>query len=170
MRSVWPMHRALQRFLLQCKASNATRSRLPMEHRPTTHGPGNSPPPTTSTPSNSFAHLGGIRNRGTAMQPLDISYRLWELSAAVPVGSGQLLAGWASRRTGDAVVPVPATAAGGNLVRKVLTVGYDHQLSKRTDAYLVLMRDQTRTQTTGAPSQVLEARGTSVALGVRHRF
>lgn len=117
-----------------------------------------------------FAHLGGIRNRGTAMQPLDISYRLWELSAAVPVGSGQLLAGWASRRTGDAVVPVPATAAGGNLVRKVLTVGYDHQLSKRTDAYLVLMRDQTRTQTTGAPSQVLEARGTSVALGVRHRF
>lgn len=117
-----------------------------------------------------FAHLGGIQNRGTEAQPLDISYRLWELSAAVPVGAGRLLAGFASRRTGDAVLPVPATAAGGNLTRKVLTVGYDHLLSKRTDAYLMLMRDQTRTQTLGAPAQAVQARGTTIALGMRHRF
>lgn len=115
-----------------------------------------------------FAHLGGIQNRGTAAQPLDISYRLWELSAAVPLGQGRLLAGFASRRTGDAVLPVPATAAGGNLARKVLTVGYDHLLSKRTDAYLMLMRDQTRTHTVGA--QELAAQGTTIALGMRHRF
>jgi predicted porin len=115
-----------------------------------------------------FAHLGGIRNRGTAAQPLDVSYRLWELSAAVPMGSGRLLAGFASRRTGDAVLPVPATAAGGNLARKVLTVGYDHLLSKRTDVYLMLMRDQTRTHTVGA--QELAAQGTGIALGMRHRF
>jgi len=117
-----------------------------------------------------FAHLGGIQNRGTAAQPLDIAYRLWELSAAVPLGVGRLLAGYASRRTGDAVLAVPATAAGGNLQRKVLSLGYDHLLSKRTDAYLVLMRDQTRTQTLGAPAQAVEARGTSVAMGIRHRF
>lgn len=117
-----------------------------------------------------FAHLGGIQNRGTAAQPLDIGYRLWELSAAVPLGAGRLLAGYASRRTGDAVLAVPATAAGGNLQRKLLSLGYDHLLSKRTDAYLVLMRDQTRTQTLGAPAQAVEARGTSVALGIRHRF
>lgn len=117
-----------------------------------------------------FAHLGGIQNRGTAQQPLDVSYRLWELSAAVPMGAGRLLAGFASRRTGDAVLPVVATAAGGNLARKVLTVGYDHLLSKRTDAYLMLMRDQTRTYTAGVPAQVLEGRGTTIAVGLRHRF
>ncbi|MEG1768257.1 MAG: porin [Comamonas sp.] len=117
-----------------------------------------------------FAHVGGIQNRGTAAQPLDVSYRLWELSAAVPMGSGRLLAGFASRRTGDAVLAVPATAAGGNLARKVFSMGYDHLLSKRTDAYLVLMRDQTRTQTVGAPAQVLAAQGTTIAVGLRHRF
>ena len=80
-----------------------------------------------------FANLGGKQNSDTA--PLHISCRLWELSAAVPIGSGRLLSGFGSRRTGDTVLAVPVKAAGGNLARKGLTVGYGHLLSKRTDAY-----------------------------------
>lgn len=99
-----------------------------------------------------------------------MGYRVWDVSAAVPLGAGRLLAGYASRRTGDAVGPVPATVAGGNVQRRVFTVGYDHFLSKRTDLYLVAMRDSTHTQTLPAPPRVLDAQGTSFALGMRHRF
>jgi predicted porin len=63
---------------------------------------------------------------------------------------------------------VPATAAGGNVQRKVFTVGYDHWLSKRTDLYALVMRDSTRTNTVG--SGLLNASGTSFAVGVRHTF
>lgn len=117
-----------------------------------------------------FAHLGRIQNRGTATAPADVGYRVWDVSAAVPIGAGRLLAGYASRRTGDAVGPVPATLAGGNVQRRVFTAGYDHFLSKRTDLYLLAMRDSTRTQTLPAPPRVLDAQGTSFALGMRHRF
>lgn len=117
-----------------------------------------------------FAHVGRIQNRGTTAAPLDVGYRVWDVSAAVPLGAGRLLAGYASRRTGDAVGPVPATVAGGNVQRRVFTVGYDHFLSKRTDIYLMAMRDSTRTQTLPAPPRVFDAQGTSFALGMRHRF
>lgn len=97
-----------------------------------------------------FAHLGRIDNKGTEAAPLNVAYRLWDVSASVPVGAGNVLAGYASRRTSDAVGPVPATAAGGNVQRKILTVGYDYWLSKRTDLYALAMRDTTRTNTVGA--------------------
>jgi len=117
-----------------------------------------------------FAHLGRIENRGTAAVPLNVAYRVWDVSAAMPVGAGRVLAGYAVRRTGDAVGPVPATVAGGNVERKVLTVGYDYFLSKRTDLYALVMRDSTRTSTLPAPPSVVGAQGTGFAVGVRHRF
>jgi predicted porin len=117
-----------------------------------------------------FAHLGRIRNKGTEAAPLNVDYTLWEVSAAVPMGSGRWLAGYASRKTGDTPAPVPATAAGGNVERQVLTFGYDHDLSKRTDAYAMVMRDKTRTRLLPAPPAVASASGTSLALGLRHRF
>lgn len=117
-----------------------------------------------------FAHVGRIQNLGTAAVPLNVSYRVWDLSAAVPVGAGRVLAGYAVRRTADAVGPVPATVAGGNVQRKVLTVGYDYFLSKRTDLYAVAMHDSTRTNTLPAPPKGISAQGTSLAIGVRHRF
>lgn len=115
-----------------------------------------------------WAHLGRIENKGTEAAPLDVSYRVWDLSATVPVGNGNILAGYASRRTSDAVGPVPATAAGGNVQRKVFTVGYDYWMSKRTDLYAIVMRDSTRTNTVG--SGLLNASGTSFAVGMRHAF
>jgi len=117
-----------------------------------------------------WAHLGRIANKGTEAAPLNITYKIWDVSAAVPMGAGSLLAGYAVRSTGDTVGPVPATVAGGNVERKVMTVGYDYFLSKRTDVYLMLSRDQTRTRTLPAPPTVLDASGTNIAAGVRHRF
>lgn len=117
-----------------------------------------------------MAHLGRIQNRGTSAAPLDAKYNVWDLSAAVPVGAGTLLAGYGTRRTSDAVAPVPATVAGGNLERKVLTLGYTHALSKRTDLYALAMRDDTRTRTLGNPPAEVGAQGNSFAVGMRHRF
>ena len=117
-----------------------------------------------------FAHLGRIHNRGTEAAPQDVAHRLWELSISAPIGTGRLLAGLAQRKTGDRVAPVPATAAGGNLERRVMTVGYDHYLSKRTDLYAMLMNDKTRTSTLPAASAPLDASATSFAVGMRHRF
>lgn len=115
-----------------------------------------------------WAHLGRIENKGTEAAPLNVSYKVWDLSASVPVGPGNILAGYASRRTSDAVGPIPATSAGGNVQRKVFTVGYDYWLSKRTDLYALAMRDSTRTNTVG--SGLLNASGTSFAVGIRHTF
>lgn len=117
-----------------------------------------------------WAHLGGIKNKGTETTPLDVNYKLWEVSAAVPVGAGKVLAGFAARKTSDAPALVPNTTAGGNVERKVLTVGYDHDLSKRTDVYLMFMNDKTQTRTLPAPGTVVAASGSNVALGLRHRF
>jgi predicted porin len=117
-----------------------------------------------------FAHLGSIQNKGTETAPLSIRYGIREVSASVPVAAGKVLVGYAQRKTSDAVGPVPATAAGGNVQRKVLTAGYDYSLSKRTDVYLMLMRDQTVTSTVAAPPRLVSASATNLAVGIRHSF
>lgn len=116
------------------------------------------------------AHLGAIDNRGTEAAPLDVRYRVWDLSATVPVGAGRVLAAYGQRKTGDAVGPVPATVAGGNVERRILSVGYDHDLSRRTDVYAVAMLDHTRTRSLPVPPRAVSAHGSSVAVGIRHRF
>lgn len=117
-----------------------------------------------------FAHIGRIQNDGTAAAPLDVTYKLWDVSIAVPFGAGRVLAGHASRKTDDPVGPVPATLAGGNVERRVTTLAYDYNLSKRTDLYAVLMRDQTVTRTLPPPGANVTASGTSFVAGLRHRF
>jgi predicted porin len=49
-------------------------------------------------------------------------------------------------------------------------VGYDHDLSKRTDVYAVVMSDKTLTRTLPAPGSNLSASATNYAVGIRHRF
>lgn len=117
-----------------------------------------------------FAHLGHIQNDGTDAAPQDVGYRVMEVSAAMPVGTGRFLAGYAVRKTSDTPTPVPGTAAGGNVKRAVLTLGYDHYLSKRTDLYVVVMNDRTETRTLPAPPSIVKASGTSLGFGIRHRF
>lgn len=77
-----------------------------------------------------------------------IDYKISELGAAVPIGQGKLLMQYGQIK--------PSTGAG----RKTWTVGYDYFFSKRTDLYLVGMSDRI---------DGLSA-GSSVSVGVRHRF
>lgn len=70
------------------------------------------------------------------------------LGASAPVAGGKVLAAYAKSK-----------AEGGNK-RDTATVGYDYFLSKRTDVYAMLMRDKI----TNFES------GTSLGLGIRHRF
>ena len=57
-------------------------------------------------------------------------------------------------------------ANGIDTKRKTATLGYDHFLSKRTDVYSALMYDKDERYTALA----LPVSGTSLAVGIRHRF
>ena len=73
-----------------------------------------------------------------------------QLGVSVPVGAtGKVLASWAQ-----------TTLSATDISRKTFTVGYDHFLSKRTDLYVMAMADRITSQ----------AKGSSVGVGIRHRF
>lgn len=75
--------------------------------------------------------------------------KTFTLGASVPTGpEGKVLVGYANSKPDN-----------GNR-RQTITVGYDHFLSKRTDVYAMLMNDRISTFSSG----------TSLGLGVRHRF
>ena len=70
------------------------------------------------------------------------------VGASVPAGGGKVMADYAQ------------TAISGGKTRRTTSVGYDYNLSKRTDLYAIVMNDRITTYTSG----------TSVGLGVRHNF
>lgn len=72
-----------------------------------------------------------------------------QVGASVPLGGGKVLASYAQTK----LQPV-------NQSRKTLTVGYDYELSKRTDAYVMIMNDRITSYESG----------NSFGVGVRHRF
>ncbi|MBE7939144.1 MULTISPECIES: porin [Ramlibacter] len=76
------------------------------------------------------------------------SAKTLSLGASAPLGAGSLMAAWAKTKlsTGED--------------RKTASFGYDYFLSKQTDLYAALMRDEI----TGASS------GTSFGVGIRKRF
>lgn len=74
--------------------------------------------------------------------------KTFTLGAAVPVGSGKVLAALAN------------TKIDGGSTRDTVTVGYDHFISKSTDLYANLMHDKITHFSSG----------TSLGMGVRHRF
>lgn len=117
-----------------------------------------------------FGHLGQIDNRGTASAPQSVQYRVWDVSAMLTVGSGRWLAAYGSRTTGDRPAAVAVTAAGGNVSRKILTLGYSHALSPRTEVYTLFARDETRTRQVPTAPTVVGATGNNLAVGIRHRF
>jgi predicted porin len=91
-----------------------------------------------------YAQFGQVDNDTTGNR-----YSITELSAAVPLGTaGKALLQWGRID--------PKTGA----ERTTVSVGYDHQLSRRTDVYAVFMSDKLRGLATG----------NSTGVGVRHRF
>lgn len=83
--------------------------------------------------------------------------KVWQLGVSVPVGStGSVLASYGQLKD-------KATGATTSQSDKVLSLAYDHTLSKRTDAYVGLMHNS-QSNTTNDKS------GTSFAVGIRHNF
>lgn len=75
------------------------------------------------------------------------------LGATVPAGAGKFQASWAqTKRTGMAI--------GADQKRNTTAVGYDYDMSKRTDLYAVYMNDRITAQNSG----------NSFGVGIRHRF
>lgn len=86
-----------------------------------------------------------------ASHDVDLTDKTWSLGASVPLGNGKILAGWAdTKRSGT----------GLDVKRDTVTVGYDYDLSKRTDLYAMVMNDKVTNLSSA----------NSVGLGIRHRF
>jgi predicted porin len=83
---------------------------------------------------------------------VDDRIRTVHLGVTIPVGSGTVMAQVANSSQQPDV--------GAEVTRTTTSVGYSYAFSKRTDAYAVLMSDQFTGQ----------ASGSSVGLGIRHRF
>lgn len=90
-----------------------------------------------------FAQYGQVDN-DTAKTGVDIT----GLGVAVPVGAGKVLLQW-----GRISPEVGAK-------RTTMSLGYDHNLSKRTDVYIMLMTDKISDRSTG----------NNISMGVQHRL
>lgn len=96
-----------------------------------------------------FAQYGRISTDAT----LDVDTTNVHIGASVPVGQGALLAAYGTSDV-DVAGPTPERTS------KILTIGYDHPLSKRTNVYAICLSDKF----TGLRN------GTTYAVGMRHRF
>jgi len=96
-----------------------------------------------------FAQYGRISTDAN----LDVDTTNLHVGASVPLGRGALLAAYGTSKV-DVAGPTPERTS------KILTLGYDYPLSKRTNVYTVYMSDKF----TGL------AAGTTYAVGMRHRF
>ncbi|HWX00003.1 porin [Collimonas sp.] len=84
---------------------------------------------------------------------IDLKDKTFQLGTSIPLGNGAVLASWADTKRDGAAV-------GGSLKRDTASLGYDYNLSKRTDLYTVYMYDKITDQSSG----------NSIAFGIRHRF
>ncbi|MES2958281.1 MAG: porin [Pseudomonadota bacterium] len=112
-----------------------------------------------------FAHLGQVKTDGsnTGARPDDnVTHKIWEVSALVPVGAGRIMVGYGERKGNETLSP--------HTYRKLGSLGYAYSLSKRTDLYALLRADRTRTQNPPTLATTTNASGTSYAVGVRHVF
>lgn len=96
-----------------------------------------------------FAQYGKVSTDAT----LDVDTTNVHVGAAVPIGKGAFLAAYGTSDV-DVAGPTPERTS------KIMTMGYDYPLSKRTNVYAVYMSDKF----TGLSS------GTTYAAGMRHRF
>lgn len=96
-----------------------------------------------------FAQWGKVKTDATA----DVDTTNVQLSASVPIGAGAVLAS-----VGRASIETEGSSAKPRST--MVTVGYDHRLSKRTDVYAIYMNDRF----TGLKN------GNTLALGLRHTF
>lgn len=91
-----------------------------------------------------FAQYGKVDNDTTGN-----TFKLTDASVSVPIGAGSALLAWGQLK--------PDVGA----KRVTISGGYDYFLSKRTDLYAVVMRDEIKD---------VDPTGLSFSFGIRHRF
>ncbi len=140
-----------------------------------------------------FIERAQIRNPNTSEQP---TKQNWMLGGSYDFSVAKLYATYGQSKVKDSTVPkydakttslgvdVPVTKAGtfkaaaaytkaetanpADIKRTTYTLGYDHFLSKRTDVYTAVMYDKIKNMP--SPFTASNGSGTSVAVGIRHRF
>lgn len=90
---------------------------------------------------------------GRTSHDIDFTDKTLSLGASIAAGPGKVLAAWAQTKRSSA-------AAGMDLKRNTASVGYDYDLSKRTDLYAIYMNDRVTNL----------SNANSLGVGVRHRF
>lgn len=88
---------------------------------------------------------------GQTSHNVDLDDKTLSLGATVPLGAGKILASWAQTKR---------EVVGPDQKRTTAAVGYDYDLSKRTDLYAIYMNDRMTNQNSG----------NSFGVGIRHRF
>ncbi len=94
-----------------------------------------------------YGQYSNVKTSATA----DTETRLYGVGVAVPVGLGKVLAQWGDAR---------AYFGSKEVVNKTLSLAYDHNLSKNTDIYAVVMNDKLTAKTAG----------NTLAAGIRLKF
>lgn len=82
----------------------------------------------------------------------DIKLSTAQVGTAVPIGAGRVLASYAHTTKDETAL--------GDIRRATLSLGYDYNLSKRTDVYIVALTDKVTSL----------SRGNGVTVGIRHNF
>ncbi|MGB7480098.1 MAG: porin [Burkholderiaceae bacterium] len=82
---------------------------------------------------------------------VDQDFKTWSLGLSAPAGQGKILAAYAQTKE---------DIAGSDRTRGTASIGYDYNLSKRTDVYAIYMNDRITDQ----------SNGNSFGVGIRHRF
>lgn len=90
---------------------------------------------------------------GQTSHDIDLDDKTLSLGASAPFGQGKFLAAWAQTKRKGTVI-------GADQKRNTISVGYDYDLSKRSDVYAVYMNDRITNQ----------SNGNSFGVGIRHRF
>ena len=105
-----------------------------------------------------FGQYGAFANKGFSVIDDNIDTRLYQVGAAVPVTrSGKLLVSYGQSKEEAASGSTPA-----DVKHSILTLAYDHYLSKRTDVYAAFMLDD--------EDKANSKKGYTYTVGVRHAF
>ncbi|MEO8839335.1 MAG: porin [Herbaspirillum sp.] len=86
-----------------------------------------------------------------SLDNIDQNAKTWSLGASAPMGAGKILAAYAQTK---------ADVPGSSAKRSTASLGYDYNLSKRTDLYAIYMNDRITDLDTG----------NSFGVGIRHQF
>jgi predicted porin len=102
-----------------------------------------------------FGQYGMVETKVAGVNP---EWTIASVGAAVPLGGGKILAQYSQSKSDSATASIIGGPVGAT--SRIATVGYDYNLSKRTDAYAVYMNDRLTDRSSG----------NSFMVGVRHRF